>query len=240
MEFRIVDTFTNSLAKLTAKEQKAVKSTAFDLQIDPANPGIRFHKLDRVKDPNFWSASVNMDLRAIVHRSDRGLLWCYVGHHDDAYAWAQRRKIERHPTTGAAQLVEVQERVEEVVVQKTVERVVAAPALFAAAPDDDLLGYGVPPEWLPAVKTVDENGLFEIVDRLPQEAAEALLELATGSAPPKPAALPDTDNPFAHPDAQRRFRTIENASELERALNYPWEKWTVFLHPVQRELVERA
>jgi superfamily I DNA/RNA helicase len=26
--------------------------------------------------------------------------------------------------------------------------------------------------------------------------------------------------------------------ELERALDYPWEKWTVFLHPAQRELVE--
>lgn len=26
---------------------------------------------------------------------------------------------------------------------------------------------------------------------------------------------------------------------LNRALDYPWEKWTVFLHPAQRELVER-
>ena len=34
---------------------------------------------------------------------------CYVGHHDDAYAWAERRKVETHPTTGAAQIVEVRE-----------------------------------------------------------------------------------------------------------------------------------
>ena len=27
--------------------------------------------------------------------------------------------------------------------------------------------------------------------------------------------------------------------ELERALDYPWEKWAVFLHPAQRELVEK-
>ena len=31
MEFRIADTFTDSLAKLTGDEQKAVKTTAFDL-----------------------------------------------------------------------------------------------------------------------------------------------------------------------------------------------------------------
>ena len=34
MEFRIADTFTDSLSRLTAQEQKAVKTTAFDLQLD--------------------------------------------------------------------------------------------------------------------------------------------------------------------------------------------------------------
>ncbi len=32
---------------------------------------------------------------------------------------------------------------------------------------------------------------------------------------------------------------MANVEELERALDFPWEKWTVFLHPAQRELVER-
>ena len=50
-------------------------------------------------------------------------------------------------------------------------------------------------------------------------------------------AAADAD-PFAHPEAQRRFRLVENAEELERALEYPWEKWTVFLHPAQRRIVE--
>lgn len=47
MEFRIADTFTDSLANLTGDEQKAVKTTAFDLQTNPTNPGMSFHKLDR-------------------------------------------------------------------------------------------------------------------------------------------------------------------------------------------------
>ncbi len=37
MEFRIADTFTDSLARLTGDEQKAVKTTAFDLQLNPAH-----------------------------------------------------------------------------------------------------------------------------------------------------------------------------------------------------------
>jgi len=115
MEFRIADTFADSLGRLTAQEQKAVKTTAFDLQMDPSSPGLSFHKLDRAKDPNFWSIRVNADIRVIVHRTKTSLLLVYADHHDAAYKWAERRKIERHPTTGAMQLVEVRERIEEVV-----------------------------------------------------------------------------------------------------------------------------
>ncbi len=38
MEFRIADTFTDSLAKLTGDEQKAVKTTAFDLPLATLPP----------------------------------------------------------------------------------------------------------------------------------------------------------------------------------------------------------
>jgi len=81
MEFRIADTFTDSLTNLTNEEQKAVKTTAFDLQLNPANPGMQFHKLDKAKDTNFWSVRVSRDIRLIVHKSKASLLLCYVDHH---------------------------------------------------------------------------------------------------------------------------------------------------------------
>ena len=68
--FLIADTFTDSLARLNGDEQKAVKTTAFDLQMNPASPGLSFHKLDKARDKNFWSVRVNADIRIIVHRSD--------------------------------------------------------------------------------------------------------------------------------------------------------------------------
>ena len=76
MDIRIADTFTASLARLTGDEQKAAKTTAFDLQINPAAPGLGFHKLDRAKDKNFWSVRVNADLRLIVHKTLGRLLLC--------------------------------------------------------------------------------------------------------------------------------------------------------------------
>ena len=112
-------------------------------------------------------------------------------------------------------------------------------AIFADASDDDLLHYGVPVEWLDDVRAVTEDSLLDLADHLPGEAAEALLQLATGGAPDRLAPAAPGADPFAHPDAQRRFRVMADVEALERALEYPWEKWTVFLHPAQRRLVER-
>ena len=95
MDFLIADTFTDSLARLTGEEQKAVKTTAFDLQMNLAAPGLKFHKLDKAKDKNFWSVRVNADIRIIVQKTAASLLLCYVNHHDKAYDWAGRRKLER-------------------------------------------------------------------------------------------------------------------------------------------------
>ena len=247
MDFRIADTFTDSLARLTGDEQKAVKTTAFDLQLNPAHPGMSLHRIEQSKDKNFWSVRAGSDIRLIVHRTENSLLLCYVDHHDKAYDWAARRKLQTHPATGAAQLVEVRETVQQVVVPVYVQTDLplahgpGAPAklLFANRPDDELLGYGVPAEWLADVKAATEDSLLALADHLPAEAAEALLELATGGKPRVPVPAAATANPFDHPDAQRRFRVMANVAELEAALNFPWDKWTVFLHPEQRQWVER-
>src|SRR2546425_3304887 len=242
MEFRIADTFTDSLAKLTGEEQKAVKTTAFDMQMNPASPGIQMHRIDKTKDKNFWSARVSRDIRLIVHKTNASFLLCYVGHHDPAYEWAEKRKLETHPTTGAAQLVEIRETVKEITIPKYVE--VEPPAspklpLFANISDEELLGYGVPTDWLKDVHKADEDSILALGEHLPAEAFEALFNLAVGETPVSSTIAEAGTDPFAHPDAQRRFRVMTNVEELERALDYPWEKWAVFLHPAQRRLVER-
>ena len=235
MQFRIADTFTASLARLAGDEQKAAKTTAFDLQMDPAGNGKSFHRVDRSRDPNFWSVRVNRDIRLIVHKTAGNLLLCYVDHHDKAYEWAERRKLEAHPTTGAAQLVEVRELVQDVLVPRHVDSSSQTrqqkPPLFAGHDDARLLAYGVPPEWLADVKAADEDTLLDIASHLPAEASEALLQLATGETPALPQPQEAGTDLFQHPDAQRRFRVMSDEEELARALKYPWDKWTVFLDP---------
>src|SRR5207244_7490631 len=94
-------------------------------------------------------------------------LLCYVDHHDKAYAWAERRRLETHPATGAAQLVEIRERVQEIVVPAYVplpQTAVAHKPLFAHLPDEQLLAYGVPVEWLADVRQATEDTVLGLAD----------------------------------------------------------------------------
>jgi superfamily I DNA/RNA helicase/mRNA-degrading endonuclease RelE of RelBE toxin-antitoxin system len=242
MNFRIANTFTDSLAKLTSEEQKATKTTVVDLQMNPAHPGISFHKIDKAKDKNFWSVRVNKDIRIIVHKTDDSLLICYVDHHDKAYEWAQKRKLETHPTTGAAQIVEVRETVKEIEVPTYVtkkQKPEPEAPLLANCSEAQLLSYGVPSDWVSDVRNAGEERLVQLVEYLPEEAGEAVLKLATGEEPEKEEPREAESDPMDHPDAQRRFRVMDNKEALERALDYPWGQWSIFLHPAQQQLVEQ-
>ena len=232
---------------------------------------MQFHRIDGGKDKNFWSVRVSRDLRLIVHKTGSSLLLCYADHHDAAYRWAERRRLDTHPTTGAAQIVELRETVRDIEIPRYVEADPMAeiqevsPPIFVGMPTDELLGFGVPLEWVDEVRQATEDSLLDLSEHLPAEAAEALLELATSGAP-VPPLMPDvrfslppastgraeigvmekhanydigSPDPFSHPDAQRRFRVMANTEELQRALDHPWERWIVFLHPAQRRLVER-
>ncbi|PKK92332.1 MAG: DNA helicase [Candidatus Wallbacteria bacterium HGW-Wallbacteria-1] len=240
MQLRIADTFLDSLGRLNNEEQKAAKMTAFDLQLNPTTPGLQLHKLDAAKDKNFWSARVSSDLRMILHRTDNSMLICYVGHHDDAYKWAEKRKLETHPTTGAVQLVEIREQIKNVTILRYIDaEQETKPRIFENFSKEDLLKYGVPEEWIDDVMAANDDTILELADHLPKEAGEALLALAVGSKPDISVLAEPGSDPYEHPDTKRRIRTVENSDDLAMALDFPWEKWTIFLHPAQMQTVEK-
>lgn len=258
MQTILADSFTSSLAKLSNDEQKQAKLTAFDLQVSPDQPGLQFHRIDKSRDSNFWSVRVSRDVRIIVHKTGDSLMLVHVAHHDDAYKWAERRRIETHPKTGALQIVVAHERAEAraayyIAVAESVaptslfdlegERTAPAPTRPPAVPfmtltDDELLSVGVPVDWLAEVHGASEEHFLNIAADLPSEASEALLEYAaTGRLI---AAPPPTADPLQHPDTLRRFRVLDGMEELQAALDAPFDRWLIFLHPTQKGVVERA
>ena len=203
MKFGIANTFINSLEKLSKDEKKGAKLKAFELQMNPANPGMQFHRVDG-RDPNFWSIRVNNDIRIIVHKTNNEMLVCYVDHHDPAYQLANRRRMDRHPNTGVAQIIETQEIVEEITIPKYIEsqenissEKSPESSLFNNVLDETLLSYGVPEEQLDKIRNSNEDTFLEIASHLKQETAEILLELAFGG-----------------------IHTIINVEELERTIKW--------------------
>ena len=251
MQFLFASSFLKALNKLNSQEKSATKITVFDLQQDPSARGLRFHRIESSKDPHFWSIRVNQDIRVIVHKTENSFLICYVNHHDVAYKWAERRRIETHPKTGVAQIVEVREKIEEIespyfTKMESLEYGVAdspdqayLPSPFSKLSEQALLGVGVPEDWVVDIRQASEDDFLDIAEHLPAEASDALLDFVSTGTLPQPLPAAAGTDPFEHPDAQRRFRVLDNVEELERALTYPWEQWAIFLHPSQRQLVDR-
>lgn len=245
MQTYLADTFQAALTRLDNQSQKAAKLTAFELQMDPSGHGKQFHRINQSREKNFWSVRASRDIRLIVHKADDRLTLCYVDHHDDAYDWAERRVFERHPRTGALQIVEVLEKVREVApdavpeaqadmfaAPKQKSESAPAPIIFPLADvgADRLQDFGVPEDWAELLVELSEADALETTAHLPGEAAEAVRLFLAGEEP----------EPLATPEAieATRFRMVEHRDELEAALDYPWERWTVFLHPSQRRFAE--
>jgi hypothetical protein len=240
-DLALTPSFQKSLARLTRQEQNLVNQTVMQFWMNPDAAGHRLHPLD-MRDRRFHSISPNMDLRIILFRDGDRQVLMYVDHHDPAYRWAERRTVTTHPVTGSAQIVEFDEvvRAEAPPPSRPEQRDAASP-LFAAENEDYLLSLGVPPVYLDTVRAIySDDDLLEVLDRLPEEAQEALIALATGEHPvARPMVQGPAPDPFGHPDAQRRFWIAAYEAALAEALERPWEEWLVFLHPAQRDAVER-
>lgn len=233
MNAAIADSFYKSLAELTREEQDRVRETVFLFLENPKHPSLNMHRLERVKTKGFWSLYVNKDLRIIAYQHPEvGYILAYTGHHDDAYRWVETHQVEVHPKTGILQVFRVVEEI------KVVPREVRPLLPYS---EDYLLELGVPPSYLKPLSLVEhEEELLELISGLPQDVQERLLDLYTGKKVVPPPKVRTIEELAKHPLSRQHLQFIQNLDELRRALAYPWERWMVFLHPSQREAVERS
>ena len=242
MDFRIADTFTDALARLPAPDQKAVKTSAFDLQTNPSASRPADASDRQIARPEFLVGASEprrphhpaQDRREPAARLCRpprqslclGRAAAHRGPSED-----RRGPDRRSARAGRRARAALSPDCRAACASR------AKPRSSRVLSDDDLLSVGVPTDWLADIRAATEDAFLELSAHLPAEAAESLLQFATTGVLNRPAPAPA--DPYAHPDAQRRFRVIENVEELAQALDSPWDKWMVFLHPSQREIVEK-
>ena len=246
------DRYFDSLLKLTPNEQSQANKAVMQFQQDPQHGGLHYEKLTAFKDNKLRSIRANQDVRIILAAAEKENLYLmlYVGHHEAAYNWAARRKVEINPNTGCLQVFTVEEKALESTQDKPSSSREAG--LFDAFRDRQLLQLGVPEDALALVRSMKVESDLETAlknDQIPKDAHDGLYLLMAGSSfeeaynevmPVAPVVV-DTEDfsaALARPETQAHFTVAENEEALQEVLNQSIEKWRVFLHPAQRRLAE--
>lgn len=235
--------FLTAFAILPRQVQGKVTEFINKFRNNPRSPGINYEKINNAIDKRICSVRIDDTYRGIVVRQEKTgvylLLW--VDHHDDAYAWATRKKCVINPTTGNVQVFDM-------VVEAMDEK---AENVFADVSDKDLLSLGVPLEQLPLVRTIiSEKMLYQLKNSFPEDAYESLEWLINGFSVKEILKLYETeisediekDNLAVALDnarSQKNFVIVEGEDELRRIMAEPLEKWRVFLHPTQSKIVKK-
>jgi superfamily I DNA/RNA helicase len=246
----IFDEFLDAFARIPRAQQKKVGKFLRKFREDPADAAIHYESISTFADPNLRTVRIDLAYRAIVLHPQRGnlyiLLW--VDHHDEAMRWAESKKVEIHPETGSLQVIEgVRQRA----VEPSPTGAAAPPGLFDGVRDRELLRLGLPDTLLPQVRGLATMAQLEaMAGSLPPEAFEALYWLAEGESleeveqamAVEAVAEVDTgdfEKALARDASRRRFAVVDNDAALEAMLDAPLDRWRIFLHPSQRQLVER-
>ncbi|MFC1836131.1 UvrD-helicase domain-containing protein [Thermodesulfobacteriota bacterium] len=249
----VASDFLTAFSQIPRKQQGKVLDFVNKFRSDPSLGGIQYEKIQKAKDPNLRSVRIDKSYRGVILKPDTGnvyvLLW--VDHHDKAYEWAENKVYKIHPETGSLQVINVNEA-EQADESIKDDSETARVGLFASISDRSLLRLGVPDGLVKMVKSLKTmEDLDKTAKALPEEAYEALFFLAEGytleevlgefgrSEPAKEVDKEDFGSALEKPDSKRRFWVVEDELELEAMLYAPLEKWRVFLHPSQRNLVER-
>ena len=249
--------FLLQLAKLPSGIQSKVMKWAIQFQSDPTSPGINYENINAARDSNLKSVRLDRDWRGIVFKPSSGDVYVllYVDHHDEAYRWAEKRRLAINPVTGAMQMV-VLESVSEAAPVSPVKAWVGAPPsvevaskpIFAELSDRELLSLGVPEDAVPAVRSLaSDNQLDAMQALLPVEAYEGLFLVAAGDTvsqvlasremrADRPVDTADFATALSTPESQSRFVIVDNDEAMLAIMNAPLAQWRVFLHPIQRKL----
>lgn len=237
--------FLTAFARLPRQIQGRVTEFVNKFRNDPMSPGINYEKLSKGIDKKIYSVRIDDTYRGIVVRQPESgvylLLW--VDHHDRAYEWAERKRCEVNPKTGAIQVFDVQ-TVVETVVSDTV------PSLFDQATNEELLNLGVPEQLLEFVRSfTDPNAFHDAKSKMPQDAYEYLSWIVEGFSVAEvlelaaeergQTAAGDMATALDTPSTQKSFVVVEGEDELRRIMAEPLEMWRVFLHPTQRKIVSK-
>lgn len=228
--------FYKSVDRLDPVIKAKVLKTMMQFQSDPNGSGLNLERLEDCADPRMCSIRVDLPNRIILCwlEAEQAYIFLYAARHDDAYAWARKKRVSVNDAVKTIQLYDIPDKD-----AAPEENGLFPPVKYS---DRTLACLGVPEEQLPLVRAIrDVDHLLEDIERFPADVQERLLDLSTGTplsevlrGVEEASAGPD---PFESPETLRAFTVGPVPPELAQALTEgSLEQWRVFLHPAQRRL----
>lgn len=180
------------------------------------------------------------DFNVVVIRKDDMHLLLRVGTLAQVQQWAATHRYEVSPSTGALVIYEVSAPV-------TVDE--KNDGIFSALSDQDLTDVGLPEQLIALVRSIAMQADFEALQgKLPENVYEALTWFIQGeewsqirdayhdaynderAAVPTPIGKLDTGH----------FHLVTSDEDLRSVMDKPLAQWRVFLHPLQKRIVDNA
>ena len=243
---------TEKADKEIDKLARPVKGAMWDFmrkfRQDPANPGLRFKQLKG--DSRLYSARVSDDYRALMlHLKDDEYMLVTVKHRSESYDNLERFTHQINQVTGGIDFYDMAS------LAGTVKPDVPAaptgpPPLFAGYPESQLIELGVGRPLLSTIgKIRTEEQLLEFTECVPQLTADVLLALHDGASVEEvmeqvtaPVSVSEPVDPADYTAAADRPASLVTTDDetLQAILQGGFERWQVYLHPVQRRVVERS
>ena len=241
--------------RLPSKVQKRVAELIDAFQLDPYADAIGMHPLtETMLDAKVRGVTKLPDgYRAIVIAPEKGdtYILVHIDSHDRAYQWARNKRFEVHQMTGVFQIFDAEE------VQEQAQETPSADDWTPAYPlsqlsDDALFAAGVPKLLIPSVRSIhSDDDLERLSDYLPPDCRDVLHGLAAGMSLDEALAemlgvtgdapTPESPGDFTRLQSAPNFELVlvEGEDQLKDILEASLQEWRLFLHPMQRRLVER-
>lgn len=238
--------FLTAFAALPRQTQGKVTEFINKFRNNPQAPGINYEKLKGGNDNKICSVRIDGTYRGIVVRQPESgvylLLW--VDHHDEAYTWAQNKKCEVNPKTGAIQVFDI-------ISANDVMSSSEDTNLFTEVSDAEMLELGLPETQLSFVRSIkDSEDFYNSVSSFSKDVFESLSWVVEGFPVSEVIAMVMDEKEKTHasdslsdalesPETLKSFVIVDGEEELRRIMAEPLEKWRVFLHPTQRKIASR-
>ncbi|GAA4598061.1 ATP-dependent helicase [Planotetraspora phitsanulokensis] len=243
--------FLQDLIRLERPVQQKVVDTILKFE-QTAHAGAHLEKLNNIRDERLKSIRIDRKYRGIVLVPDKGdqLTLLRVDTHDEAYAWAQNRRVSVNVATGHMEIRD------EAIIDTTIEALTQVPTervrpLFEHISDADLSRLGIDDQIRKFARMLTDAAMLEALEgRLPQIQYDVLFGLAAGMSPEEVwndvvgSAAPERIDPEDLAAATRRMpdkvALVRGPDELMELFDKPFARWRVYLHPLQREAAFRS